>query len=412
MLANNIELPSNFYGETSLIVAKRGFGKSHTARVIIEEGLEKGHTFVVVDPQDAYLNMESFEYVVPDQIKDIKKFAALVAHTHKNVIIRLKRLSIEAQNDFVSQFLKSFKKNIIRGIQTIVIDEIHKFAPESSAPSAKEEVRGMFQENRSDGLGCIGITQRISRVDKTILSQADNLIFGRVTSFRDCEAVKNYIDNVDDIDTIKKLNKGEFYFYGFDLDEPSVEKVRKSTTKHSGDSPTNLLTEKKDVFDRTAKSVIKFKGQKMDNVNTGNDIVPNVVPSVKGFGNLALLGMKTILGIGISGTVATALGSRFQSPVPYVSSRTLVAGLSTVGMYFAYRMTSRFDTVNDVLKYASAGSAAFTAGSLAWDVLSAFNVRMPNWLAFAVASATGASPMAPAAASDTAEGVDLDTNFR
>jgi DNA helicase HerA-like ATPase len=43
----------------------------------------------------------------------------------------------------------------------------------------------MFQENRSDGLGIIAVTQRIARIDKTIISQADNMAIGRVTSHID-----------------------------------------------------------------------------------------------------------------------------------------------------------------------------------------------------------------------------------
>ncbi len=89
-----------------------------------------------------------------------------------------------------TSFITEFKKNIRRGIQTVIIDEVHKFAPEGQKTESKEVIRGMFQENRSDGLGCIAITQRISRLDKTILSQADHLAIGKVTSFRDKEAVK------------------------------------------------------------------------------------------------------------------------------------------------------------------------------------------------------------------------------
>ena len=77
--------------------------------------------------------------------------------------------------------MRTYKQNIRKGIQTLVIDEIHKYAPEKEKTISKDSIRGLFQESRSDGLGIIGITQRPQRLDKTCLGQAEHLGVGRVT---------------------------------------------------------------------------------------------------------------------------------------------------------------------------------------------------------------------------------------
>ena len=203
-ITKNITLDQSFFGETTLVLAKRGYGKSYTARVIVEEGRKLGVSFVIIDPQDAYLNLPDFAYIDATQVKSVRTLAIVLSASHKNTVIQMKRLSIEDQNKFLKVFLDEYKLNISKGIQTIVIDEMHKYCPETEKTEAKESVRGMYQENRSDGLGIIGISQRIQRVDKTCLSQADHLCIGKVTSYRDKEAVKNYIDDPEDIEKIKQ----------------------------------------------------------------------------------------------------------------------------------------------------------------------------------------------------------------
>jgi len=403
-----ISLSPDFFGEKSVIIAKSGYGKSYTARVIIEEGIKSGQTFIIVDPQDAYLNLPDFEYINAEHVKSVRGLALLLSQTNRNTVIRTKRLTITSQTMFINHFLSHFRKNIRKGIQTIVIDEIHKFAPETQNTKSKDTVRGMFQENRSDGLGCIAITQRISRLDKTILSQADHLCIGKVTSHRDKEAVKNYIDNVNDVEKISKLDKGEFYLYGFGLAEPEIVKIRESESEHSGNSPKNLITEDVITYNTHINKFVKKRGRnKMsDKISTQGEPIKGVVPSMDGFMDLAKLGSKIALGGAIGGIAGNFVGSRFGSPIPMISSRTLGGAGTTIALYTGYRMIP-MQGVKELMKFASAGSAVFTFGSLAFDVLNALNVKLPNLLSFALATATGVSPVAVEKSAE----VDTDTNF-
>jgi hypothetical protein len=409
-ISQNITLEKEFFGQKSIIIAKSGYGKSYTARVIIEEGRKLGNSFVVIDPQDAYLNLPDFDYIDIRNVKNIKTMALLVAKSHKNIVIQVKGLGILEQNKFLKSFLEEYRLKLDKGIQTIVIDEMHKYAPETEKTECKEIIRGMFQENRSDGLGIIGISQRVSRIDKTCLSQADNLCIGRVTSFRDKEAIKNYIDEPEDIEKIKNLEKGEFYFYGFDSDSPVIEKVRESESKHSGDSPQNLLNENILLYSRNRKSFYKGDKKMSETISNGTGVVGQFLPSKEGFMNLASLGAKMSLGLATAGLVGVYVGSKFTSPIPVISSRTLGGAASTVVLYTGYRMIPE-GMIKDIAKYATAGSTVFTVGSLLGDLIIASKIQVPNIVNFVLTTATGAAPLQEAKNSESGSEVDLNTSM-
>lgn len=390
-----IDPESSFYGDKSILVAKTGYGKSYTARVIIEEGVKKGHSFVVVDPQDAYRNIPEFEYIEADKVKSVKGLAFLLSQSSRNTVINVKQLTIEAQNEFMKVFLTTYKRHIRKGIQTLIIDEIHKFAPEGQNSPSKDAVRGLFQESRSDGLGIIGITQRPQRLDKTCLAQAEHFAVGRVTAFRDKESIKTYLDNPEDVEKLPKLEKGEFFFFGFGYEEPVVAQVRQAKTEHSGNSPKHLLNEDRELYYKNVnRYVTKQKGDSTmsDNVSTKNELVKGVVPSADGAFDLALMGMKASLGTAVSALAGNLIASRVASPLPVVSSRTLGSAATTVALYAGYRAVP-MAKVKDVMKYAAAGSAAYTLGSALFDVADAANIRVPSVVSYALATATGASPI-------------------
>ena len=408
------EIPEEFYGQTSVIIGKRGSGKSYTARVIIEDGVKEGHTFTVIDPQGAYENLPDFDDVHAKDIKDARKFGILIASTNRNTRISTKGMLSKEENIFLDEFLKGYKKHIRKGMQTIVIDEIHKFAPEGTKTQAKESILGMFQENRSDGLGAIAVSQRPARMDKTIISQSDHMILGKVTSIQDKDAIKRSLDNEEDIATITKLQTGQFYLYGLDLEDAKVVDVREAETEHSGGSPKNILTEDAQTYNRYKSKVIKRGGINMVEEMNKKEIVKGIVPSAEGFMDLAKIGMKFSVGAAGAGLVGQAV-SLVPDFVPVVSNRSFGAVGTTIGMYALYRNIDQ-PLLKDVLKYGAAGSAAYSVGSLAYDVVGLVGIEVPAIAAMAMTAATGATPTV-AKKVDANAGVgpsgktDLDTQF-
>jgi hypothetical protein len=116
--------------------------------------------------------------------------------------------------------------------------------------------------------------------------------------------------------------------------------------------------------------------------------------------------MKVALGTATAGIVSTLVASRFRSPIPVVSSRTLGSLATTIALYVGYRNIPHAG-IKDVFKYASAGSMAFTVGSAIFDIVAVSNIQLPNIVNFAVSTATGVQPMNV----ESNKGIDVDTNF-
>lgn len=388
MISKKLDIDVGDYGKKFVIVGKSGSGKSYTSRVLIEEGIKLGVTFLVIDPQEAYENLKGFSYLKAKEVKDAKKLGVVIAVSSKNAVISTKGLSIPDQQKFVKQLLEGYRTTTRKGIRTIVIDECHKFAPEGNSAASKEEVRSMSQENRSDGLGFIAVEQRCARLDKTILSQADVLVIHQLTAFQDLRAVEGYLDDPqNELSKIKKLAVGEAYIVGLTKD-PSIHKIRTADTTHSGEAPKNLLTEDMKTFNQYIGKVTRQRGTTME--KDMNTAIVNV-PSVTGFMDLVANGAKMSLGLAAAGFVG-AFASRWRSPVPVISTRTLAGAVTTIVVYTGYKKIDRA-SVKDVLGYAAAGAAVHTAGSLAFDIISATNVKLPSIVAFALNTMTGVSPI-------------------
>ena len=407
MIAEGLELDASFYGEKTLVVSKSGGGKSYTVRVIIEDGLKLGGTFVVFDPQEAYKNLPDFDYVNADDVTNVKAFGQLIALTNKNIVISTKGMTEEKANTFMRVFLTQYRRYAQKGIKTIVIDELHKFAPEGQQTASKSIVRGMSQEDRSDGTGFIGVSQRVARVDKTIVGQANNRFIGQLDENNDVNAVKSCFHDKSIEKEIRHLPVGTFYMKG--IGEPRLVKIRKAETEHSGNAPKTLLTENSTAYNNAINKIVKNKRHSTKivtatkQVKTMNANVNSVVPSFDTFGSLAKKGAKMSLGLGASGLVG-ALASRVKSPIPFVSSRTLGSAVTTIVLYAGHRNIPN-NTAQDVLGYAAAGSAVFTAGSLVADVIAISGIRVPRIAQAVMTTMTGVPPINV----EGNNGVDLNT---
>lgn len=395
MIADGTELESSFYGEKSMILAKSGGGKSYTARVIIEDGLKKGVPFVIIDPQGAYANLPDFEYIDADKITNVKAFGQLIAVTNANIVINVKKLTPTKQNEFLHEFLLNYRRHAKKGIKTVVIDELHKFAPEGQGTASKDMVRGMCQEDRSDGTGFIGISQRAARIDKTILSQANHIFIGNLYSKADCQAVEGYLSDKSEIEKIKKLQVGEFYVLGFK--EGEIIKIRKAETQHSGNAPQNLLNANKSLYNQYVGKLYKGTRQQIEKQQPKGDnmsatkVVNDLVPDVNTIKDLAGIGLKMSLGLAASNMVG-AYASKIKSPIPFVSTRTLASGTTTVVLYAGHKNIPNA-MAKDILKYAAAGSAVSFAGSALMDVLYAAKIKVPPFVSGLIAMGTGVSPV-------------------
>lgn len=387
----------SFYSEKTVIIAKSGYGKSYAARVLVEESGDV--PMLIIDPQDAYLNLPGFEYITPHQIKSASALGTLIARTGKRIVLSIKGIEEDEQNDLLAALLRSYKRSIRRGIQTIIIDEIHKFAPESTTTSAKGIIRSFAQENRSDGLGFIAVTQRPARMDKTILSQADHLFIGRLTSRADVQAVEGYLSRDDDEKRLSTLPKGCFHIVD---DGIATVQVRRCRTQHSGGSPQTILGQDIQTYEQYRRKAVSRtqpqEGNNMDVLDKATDAVKDVIPSKSSIIALTGMGLAISTGAAASFMLGKVVASKVKSPLPVISTQTMVGGINTLALFWGYRMTANkggaaMKFASESLKYGAAGAAAYTAGALAFDVLNAMKVPVPAVVSNIIAIGTRASPV-------------------
>ncbi|MBV6340359.1 ATP-binding protein [Candidatus Magnetobacterium casense] len=401
-----VDFSLDHFGEKSVVLGITGSGKSYGTRVLIEEGLEQGVRFVIIDPQLAYENLAGMEYINAEEIRDPSALGRLIAMTNRNIVIRMKKLSIIEQNKFLKDFFTTYKKYQQKGIKCVVIDEAHKFIPQYERSTAKETILGLIQENRSDGLGVIIVSQMPARVDKAAIKQASNKFVGFMDEMNDIKAVKGFLVGKEDESIFRKLKTGEFYTKISGGDAAGVMKFRKAKTQHSGDSPKNLLSENTPVFNEHLKTLKKFKLRGESHMADG--IVSETLPSKATTMHLVGLGVKISLGMGVAALASNLVGRVVPNfKLGPISSRSIVGAGTTIVLYLGHRLAAskNFDKVADVLKYAAAGSAAFTLGSIVVDVMAATGISN-RLLGTAVQMSTGVAP-----AQEEANAPDLNTAF-
>ncbi len=170
----------------------------------------------------------------------------------KCCIINLKGINQELQEVIVYKLLKDLfdarKKNNIAPF-FCVIEEAQNFVPERNFGDAKSSsiIRQIAVEGRKFGIGLCIITQRVSRIEKNVLSQCGTNIILKVTNQNDVKSISNSVDGINsEIEKeIRNLPVGTALVTGV-VDLPLFVNVRPRRTKHGGETVnvvSNILKE-------------------------------------------------------------------------------------------------------------------------------------------------------------------------
>ncbi len=205
-------LPHAVMTMTSVILAKKGAGKTNTAVVIAEEVRKVGGQVGVVDPVGSWWGIKSsadgesvgLEFVVfggdhadlplePDAGEVVARsavegrfsFVLDLSHFRKGELIR-----------FMTDFLTTLYR-LNRESMLLIVDEADTVAPQK--PYGDEaKVLGAMQDvvrrGRARGLGVVMITQRPQVLNKDVLTQADILWALRMNHPKDLKAIKEWVD--------------------------------------------------------------------------------------------------------------------------------------------------------------------------------------------------------------------------
>lgn len=206
-----LELPESAVTETFAILAKRGSGKTYTAKVMVEEMLAAGLPVAVVDPLGVWWGLRSsadgksagYPVVifggdhadVPIEQTAGALIADVIVDERIPAVLDLSGLSKSAQRRFMTDFAERlYLRN--RNPLHLVIDEADAYAPQrTSADGARllGAMEDLARRGRARGIGMTMITQRPAVLNKDLLTQAEVLIVLRMTGPRDVAAINEWV---------------------------------------------------------------------------------------------------------------------------------------------------------------------------------------------------------------------------
>ena len=233
------------------VTGKSGSGKSNTASVIAEELLESGFPLLVVDTDGEYYGLkEEYEmlHAGADEECDVQigpehaeQMATLALEENVPVILDVSGYLDEDEADellretarqlFVKE--KKLKKPFL-----LVVEEVHEYIPEGGGMGETGNLLiKIGKRGRKHGLGILGISQRPADVKKDFITQANWLVWHRLTWENDTKVVGRIIDR-EYAELVSDLDDGEA-FIQTDWMDHDVHKIqfRRKRTFDAGATP-------------------------------------------------------------------------------------------------------------------------------------------------------------------------------
>lgn len=211
-----------------LVQGGSGSGKTHTLVRIVEQFYGKVQ-IVVLDREGDFVAMrEKYpDFVIAGRGRDIPAdpaAAALMAQKALEhqfpLIVDMFEMEDKAREEFTDRFLQAMLDAPERLWHPvlILIDEADELAPEKSAGVAlsTKRVAGMAKRGRKRGYAVLIGTQRISDVNKSVLSQCRNKMIGYADLDIDLKRSARAIGlrGEDGEDAIEALERGQFFMRG------------------------------------------------------------------------------------------------------------------------------------------------------------------------------------------------------
>lgn len=218
--------------ETRLVVtAISGGGKSHTVRRILEQTQGKVQ-HLIIDPEGEFYTLrEKFPYLLagrngdcPAEVRSAGLLATKLLELRTSAILDIYGLTSDPNSpNNRAHFVKAFLDALLNADQRlfhpciVVIDEAHKYCPEKGEGEsvATGSVINLMADGRKKHLCGILATQRISKLHKSAVSEAHNMMIGKSTLDVDVtRAMKNLGFKTGRENEIRRLKKGHFWTYG------------------------------------------------------------------------------------------------------------------------------------------------------------------------------------------------------
>lgn len=238
-IAENLTLPLEAATETFAILAKRGAGKTYTAKVMTEELLKAGVPTVVVDPLGVWWGLRAGADGNPAGGLPItilggdhgdaplndgagETVADLVVNERIPLVLDLSLMRKAEARRFMLAFAdRLYHRN--REAVHLMVDEADAFAPQRPQKGAEAllgSMEDLVRRGRARGIGITLISQRSAVLNKDVLTQAEVLIVLRTIAPQDRNAVETWVEVHGDrelyhevLSTLHTLELGEAWIW-------------------------------------------------------------------------------------------------------------------------------------------------------------------------------------------------------
>ncbi|NHN48909.1 DUF87 domain-containing protein [Halostella sp. JP-L12] len=233
------------------VTGKSGSGKSNTASVIGEELLEAGYPLLIVDTDGEYYGLkEEYEllHAGADEECDIQigaehaeKIATLALEENVPVILDVSGYLDENEaSELIRETARHLftKEKKLKKPFLLVVEEVHEYIPEGGGLGETGQMLiKIGKRGRKHGLGILGISQRPADVKKDFITQANWLVWHRLTWENDTKVVGRIVDK-EYGEMVSDLGDGEA-FLQTDWTEADVRRIqfRRKRTFDAGATP-------------------------------------------------------------------------------------------------------------------------------------------------------------------------------
>lgn len=236
-----------------LVQANSGGGKSYAVRVLAEQAMHHVQT-IVLDPDGEFASLRELHDIllvgddgdVPADVRGASLLAQRLFEKRCSAVIDLYELDPPDRELFVRDFL-TFLLKIPREKShpmLVILDEAQDFCPERSMGQsvATKAVISLMARGRKRGIGLCLASQRMSELNKSASSTANNYLLGRTTQDTDRKRVAQDLGlEKADRDGLRNLDEGQFWAVGPAFSHKDCRKIRVATAQTTHPEPGTAM---------------------------------------------------------------------------------------------------------------------------------------------------------------------------
>lgn len=231
------------------LTGKSGSGKSNSCSVILEELLDRGFDFLIVDTEGEYHGLtEEYEllHVGGDSFaeaqvgpEDAPELASESLEDGIPLILDVSGYDdIEASEALIEGVIRelfSLEKQI-RKPYLLIVEEMQEYLPQQGNDDLSELLERVAKRGRKRGLGLLGVSQRPSAVDKDFITQCNWMAWHKLTWKNDVDVARQVLGSAQ-ASEIESFNPGEAFLLTDWEDDIQRIRFRKKRTFDAGATP-------------------------------------------------------------------------------------------------------------------------------------------------------------------------------